>query len=299
MTEVGLGFDEGIKPPYPAGLKEQRGEARPPLGNRMKIRQLRDKERIEEFLRRNCDLHVYSLGDLDDFFWPHTTWLGREASGRLEDIVLIYRGRAVPTVIGLSERPDAMREFVAAASPLLPERFHAHLSPGVEEALRGSYAIEPRGAHCKMALRSVSQVGAVDCSRVEQLSETDQGALLRFYDASYPGNWFDQRMLETKQYFGLRQGERLVSVAGVHVYSRRYRVAALGNIATDPAHRNRGYGKLVTARLCQALLEEVDHVGLNVKADNEAAMRCYRSLGFEIIGSYGEFDIRQTGTGRA
>jgi predicted GNAT family acetyltransferase len=115
--------------------------------------------------------------------------------------------------------------------------------------------------------------------------------LLRLYDESYPGNWFDPRMLQTRQYFGLRVNCRLVSVAGVHAYSQAYRVAAIGNVVTHPAHRNKGYAKLVTARLCQSLLEKVNHVGLNVKADNAAAIACYRGLGFEIVAPYGEFTI--------
>ena len=35
---------------------------------------LHDKGQIEAFLRRNVFLHSYSVGDLDDRFWPHTTW---------------------------------------------------------------------------------------------------------------------------------------------------------------------------------------------------------------------------------
>ena len=258
----------------------------------MAIRELRDKERIEAFLRGNCELHIYSIGDLDEFFWPHTRWLAWEANGEVKNVVLVYTGKALPTVIGLSDQPDVMRELLEEVRPQLPKQFHAHLSPGVEAVFRNGYAIEVHGAHYRMALRGVGRVYEVDCPGIEPLTEADLNEVLEFYATSYPNNWFDERMLETGQYFGLRKGGRLVSVAGVHVYSRWYRVAALGNIATDPAHRNRGYGRLVTGRLCQALLECVDHVGLNVKADNEAAIRCYRSLGFEMVASYGEFNIQ-------
>jgi GNAT superfamily N-acetyltransferase len=258
----------------------------------MEIKELRDKTRIETFLRGNCELYVYSIGDLDDFFWPHTRWLAWEDGGEVKDIVLIYSGRELATVIGISERPDSMRALLGEVGSLLPERFHAHLSPGVEDVFRGSCEIEPHGAHCKMALRDLSRMAEIDCSDVERLTEADLSVVLKFYEESYPGNWFDERMLKTGQYFGLRKGGQLVSVAGVHVYSRRYRVAALGNIATHPGHRRRGYGRLVTARLCQGLLNDVDHIGLNVKADNEAAVRCYRGLGFEFIAPYGEFNIK-------
>jgi hypothetical protein len=35
---------------------------------------LHDKEEIAAFLRRNTFLHLYEIGDLDDFFWQYTTW---------------------------------------------------------------------------------------------------------------------------------------------------------------------------------------------------------------------------------
>jgi predicted GNAT family acetyltransferase len=77
----------------------------------------------------------------------------------------------------------------------------------------------------------------------------------------------------------------------VHVYSRRYRVAALGNIATHPDYRGKGYGKVVAARVCKSLLNDIDHIGLNVKTDNKGAIRCYQKLGFETVGAFGEFNV--------
>ena len=142
-----------------------------------------------------------------------------------------------------------------------------------------------------MALRDPSPTQGIDCSAVEHLTGADLPAMLEFYARSYPGNWFDERMVATGQYYGLRENGQLVSIAGVHVYSQRYRVAALGNIVTHPAWRNRGYATLVTTRLCQELLDEVDHIGLNVKVDNIAAFACYKRLGFEIVAPYGEFNL--------
>ncbi|MBI4727464.1 GNAT family N-acetyltransferase [candidate division TA06 bacterium] len=122
-----------------------------------------------------------------------------------------------------------------------------------------------------------------------RLDILDKQEILNFYSSSYPGNWFDIRMLETGQYFGIRDKGRLVSIAGIHVYSPAYKVAALGNIATKPEFRGKGLGTKVTAALCRNLLKMVNIIGLNVKADNTGAIRCYRKLGFEITGEYNEF----------
>ncbi len=257
----------------------------------MRIKRLKNKARIETFLRKNAELHVYSLGDLDDFFWPCTIWYGWANDGDVQDLVLIYAGTGLPIVLGIGEQPTILGERMREAIPLLPQQFYAHLSPGVEEVFRGTHQLDFHGPHYKMALRNATPLADIDCSPVSRLESKDLDDLLRLYQESYPGNWFDPRMLQTRQYFGLRANHRLVSVAGVHVYSEAYRVAAIGNIVTHPAHRNQGYATLVTARLCQSLLENVEHISLNVKADNEAALACYRNLGFEIVAPYGEFTV--------
>lgn len=259
----------------------------------VRIRRVTDKARIEAFLRKNAELHIYGLGDLDDFFWPGTTWYGWQKDDELQDIVLLYAGTGLPIILGITEQPGPLGQRLREVIPLLPERFYAHLTPGVEDVLRETHRVDSHGPHYKMALRNASPLANVDCAGVVRLEPQDQDELVRLYDESYPGNWFDPRMLQTGQYFGLRVDRRLVSAAGVHVYSEPYRVAAIGNVVTHPAHRNRGHARLVTARLCQSLWEKVRHIGLNVKADNDAAMACYRKLGFEIIAPYGEFTVEQ------
>ncbi len=64
-------------------------------------------------------------------------------------------------------------------------------------------------------------------------------------------------------------------------------------MATDPEQRGKGLAKAVCARLCLELEEDVDHIGLNVAADNQAALACYRALGFEQISAYDEVLLRK------
>ncbi len=121
------------------------------------------------------------------------------------------------------------------------------------------------------------------------MSQVDEIETL--YRVSYPDNSFDPRMLETGCFYGIRHGMLLVSVAVVHVYSPRYRVAALGNVATHPSFRGQRLATTVCAKLCQSLLQTVDHIGLNVQADNVSAIRSYEQLGFASIAAYKEYTI--------
>lgn len=253
---------------------------------------MHDKDTIETFLRGNVFLNIYSLGDLDDFFWPYTTWYALTDSTGIRAIALIYTGGSLPCLHALAEDDKAVytEELLRCLIGILPRLFHAHLISGSESILAERYHFRPFGRHDRMALTDKSLLTDIDTSEAEGLSMSNLDEIMSLFEKAYPGNYFEPRMLETKQYYGIRQSGALVSVAGVHVYSARYRVAALGNITTHPDYRGRGYGRIAAARACKSLLSEIEHISLNVQAGNTSAIRCYEKLGFEAIGSFGEFE---------
>ena len=261
---------------------------------------LHEKDAIEAALRgADPYLQLYALGDLDDFFWPHTVWYGRadHTNGsdgqRIADVVLLYTGFMPPVLHALAPEPaEGMRELLEACLPLLPRRFHAHLSPGLAPVLAQQYARSTHGTFFKMALHDSARLETVDTSGVEPMETADLPELQRLYTASYPDNSFDPRMLETGQYFGMRENGLLVCVAGVHVYSPRYRIAVVGNVTSHPEARGRGLATRACARLCRSLLEHVEHIGLNVHSANAAAIACYERLGFERVAVYEEWDAK-------
>ncbi|GIV99316.1 GNAT family N-acetyltransferase [Roseiflexus sp.] len=258
---------------------------------------LHDKRTIETYLRRNPALHVYELGDLDDFFWSRTIWYGLQEGDYIQALALLYTGGDLPVLLAMAPPPaTALAALLAQAMPLLPPHFYAHLSPEARDALTSHYILEPHGPHLKMTLTNPDRLAGIDTSAVERLTSAATDELQAFYARSYPGNWFDPRMLETGQYFGVRDANgALLSVAGVHVYSTEQRVAALGNITTLPSARSRGLATMATAALCRSLLRTVDLIGLNVRADNTAAIACYRRLGFDVVAEYEEHLLHYRG----
>lgn len=257
---------------------------------------LHDPAQIAEFLCRDKGLYLYSLGDIDPFFWPQTVWYGWEDQHGLQALVLVYLGQSLPTVLAFGPQSPAMLALLESLISLLPSRFYLHLSAGLQAPLQKAYALHSHGEHSRMTLVAPEKLAAelarqADLSAVRNLDARDLDAILDLYRRSYPGNWFDARMLETGMYRGIYQGQTLVSIAGIHVYSPTWKVAALGNITTDPQVRGQGLGSLTTALLCRDLLETVDLIGLNVKSDNAAALACYHKLGFAETSTFEEFEL--------
>lgn len=249
------------------------------------IRACHDRVELAELLRRDPYLYAYQLGDLDDFYWPYTSWY------RLGDsLALLYHGGGTPVLLALDRSPAALTELLTGLLPLLPRHFDAHLSPGGEAVLARSYPVRSLGPHLRMALTDPDQLARV-APGGEVLTPADVPELSAFYRTAYPDNWFDPRMVETGHYVGVRRGGDLLAVAGVHVWSPRYRVSALGNVTTHPTARGQGLATTAVAALCRRLLKTVDTVTLNVATENTAGVKLYDRLGFTPVAEFAEYVV--------
>jgi ribosomal protein S18 acetylase RimI-like enzyme len=260
----------------------------------MTVVELRDRDVIAGFCRRRPAVHAYELGDLDDFFWPHTRWLGWRPDGRLEQLALLYDEPDPPVLLAFAEEPGhGMVDLLRSVAAELPGRLYAHLSPTLVDAL--SPVVVPSAepvAHCKLGLVDPTALERYDTNEAELLAPSQLVEVDRFYRHAYPGTWFQARMLETGRYVGIRRDGELACVAGIHVWSPTWGVAALGNVATLPALRGAGLATAACARLCRVLLDDgIDVVSLNVRTDNAAAIRAYEKLGFAHAADYVEVPL--------
>ncbi len=261
----------------------------------MGVIELHDKEEIAAFLRRNERAHVYELGDLDDFDWPFTRWLGWERDGRLEQLVLLYTEPSVPVLLAIADEPiEAMVDLLRTVRDTLPSPLYVHATSSLLGTLAERYAVEGAEPHLKLALGRKDLL-AEHALHVDRLGADDLTEIETFYGAAYPGTWFAPRMLATGRYVGIRQHDRLVCVAGVHVHSPTWGVAALGNVATLRELRGQGFARGACAALCLLLLADgIETIALNVREDNAAAVASYARLGFEPVATYIEATLVAT-----
>ena len=248
-----------------------------------------DKFRLFEHFKKDPILFGYHIGDLDDFYFEHCQWgVSYPQMPRIEEAILVYSGGHVPSVLafGLTDKfDDLLKEML----PLLPPKFHSHFNDSSRHVFLNSYSEKSLGTYQKMKLIDFNPQPCADTTgTIIRLDDSHKITLLQFYKESYPGNYFHDRMLASGKYFGCFENNSLLSVAGVHVYSREYKIAVLGNIATHPDHRGNRLAAILTSHLIEELSNEGLLVALNVKCDNEYAIRCYEKLGFQKQCEYEE-----------
>ncbi|HUN22402.1 MAG TPA: GNAT family N-acetyltransferase [Anaerolineales bacterium] len=92
---------------------------------------------------------------------------------------------------------------------------------------------------------------------------------------------FQPAQLANGIFYGVRQEQQLVAVAGTHLVSPAYGVGIVGNVYTAQAWRGRGFAQICVAQVVQELIKlQLQTIVLNVKAHNVTAQNVYRRLGF-------------------
>ena len=147
----------------------------------MKLHFLHEKAPIEQYLRRDAALHLYELGDLDDFFWPYTSWFGLSDDGGIKAVALLYAGTALPVLLALGPaESEHHAELLRSLLHLLPARFYCHLTPGLDAVLNTAYRLESHGRHLKMTLAGPNALPTIDILGAERLGTEDEAELTGF-----------------------------------------------------------------------------------------------------------------------
>lgn len=236
--------------------------------------------RIRHILEGDRGWSAYALADLDPGERAHCTWLVGDRS-----VVLIYRGLEPAVLFAHGDE----NECVSLLGTAPAGRYIFTLRPTLR--LRLGHRLEV--AHEIDMWRMVLASPAIPANAGEgciRLGPSDQAALDALFDA-HPDrpDAFHPRQLESGVFMAVREGSRLVAVAGTHIVAPAFRLAAVGNVFTQPAQRGRGLAGRTTAAVVAALLQGgMDTIVLNVAQANEPAIRCYHRLGFREHCAYRE-----------
>ncbi|MGM0575661.1 MAG: GNAT family N-acetyltransferase [Myxococcota bacterium] len=253
-----------------------------------------DRDLLLKTLRGDPVRCAYMLGDLDEAYWDLATWYGAGAGDDLDAVLMVYDGLSMPVMITWGQG-GAMERIVQAFHAQLPGRALTHLQPHHVAAIDQYFGTEGLVPMLRMGLTEDAFEEVLEGPwEIEPLNHRHTGEIVEL-QRFYPDNFFEPTQIGYGHYYGVHQDDMLVSVAGVHVFSREVRVGVLGNIVTHPDYRGRGLSTACTSHLCRKLFDEgVEIVALNVKRQNRSAVSVYEKLGFRYHDTYLEGLVEQT-----
>jgi ribosomal protein S18 acetylase RimI-like enzyme len=227
-----------------------------------------DKNEIRRRLRRDSAWSVYALADLAAPMFSKTLWFAPDLT-----LVVHDYGTAILFAMGPGSVREAL-ECVAGPAHLQVQR------DALDEVARHRAVSSPR-LMWRMTWSGdrLSSPGA----GATRLAARDIPALQALYaDGESSGeapDFFFPSMVDEGAFHGIYEGAALIAAAGTHVLAREEGAAAIGNVYTRRDRRGRGLGRLATGAVLAAL-SGVETIGLNVRADNDVALRLYESMGF-------------------
>ena len=147
----------------------------------------------------------------------------------------------------------------------------------------------------QMIASRTTQLQCVCKSEPVKLSMKDAEQLKELYRLSGTPAWTPNAM-NLGPFYGIVEDDgTITAVAGVH-YVTQYG-AEIGNIATHPEHRRKGYAAACLMAVVKEVLENSELVILHYFADNTPAQRLYENMGFEYSEADPVYFVRATCSG--
>jgi ribosomal protein S18 acetylase RimI-like enzyme len=138
-------------------------------------------------------------------------------------------------------------------------------------------------------------IGETDDALVRLRAE-DVPEMLALVARTKPGPFFE-RTHELGTYIGLRDRVGLVAMAGERMRGPRF--AEISAVCTDDRARRQGLAKRLVRAVAAIVERRGDTPILHVVADNESAIRVYRTLGFETRALFDVLVLRPPARDRA
>jgi predicted GNAT family acetyltransferase len=89
---------------------------------------------------------------------------------------------------------------------------------------------------------------------------------------------FSTRTHELGTYFGIREGGKLVAMAGERLKVPGY--TEVSAVCTHPEHTGKGYARVLMIEVMRGIRQRGETPFLHVRQDNERAIALYERLGF-------------------
>ena len=252
--------------------------------------QISDRQWIQTRLEKNRPWAAYTLADLEPGYFEHTSWFC-DLEGR--GLTLLYRGFSRPLIFCIEDSGHlySILSEIESTLDVSSDRYVVS-KPETLPQIRSRYDVQEERPMLRMILDS-EHYRPADHRKAVQLGPSHLPSVRKLYEEGPPEFFLDQ-MLTDGIYYGIFEEFGLVSVAGTHIVAHDYGVGGLGNVYTRADRRSCGYATLVTSAVSGHLLYSgITTIILNVREDNDPAIRVYERLGYKPYCRYFELTAFQ------
>ena len=246
-----------------------------PLLPQIRIDERASAAETRAFLERDRLMAAYALADLDPESGDRARWwLARREGEAVACVLLVEMLPFRPCfATGDSEAlSEIFREGIKEPRIIIAAPVPARL------AIESVYRFDRCERMQRMAVDVRSFRPRVSHTVVRLGPERVEDVVELYGNASR--TYFTPRRLAREIYFGVYMGPTLVAAAGTHVRSSEFGIAAVGNVLTRLAYRDRGLATTCTSAVTEAAFEQHRDVVLNVRHDNGPAIAVYLRLGY-------------------
>jgi len=207
--------------------------------------------------------------------------LGRD---RIDGMMLIYRQSIVQlrgsleAAKGLLQRLDLEKVELQALEEHKQEVLRKY-KPTLKQSHKMMLMTLSKGDEKLQPKHPVVKLHTSDAERIV--------AIMKKADPEFWGTITGQNILEGidkgVNWLGVRINEELVSIGSTRLTEW---AGLIGVVATQEAHRNRGYATSIVSELVRQILKELQLAMIYVLADNPPAIRAYKKVGFKPYRTY-------------
>lgn len=199
--------------------------------------------------------------------------------GKIQGIFSLYRDLDFLAGAFWVQDSRTLRELIESYGNVLYKTNIVFICTGKQLQILKEIAVKVEALpEHQMVMEDPAKLVCNEQTPVHRLTMDDTDELRELYRVCGTPAW-TPNALNFGPFFGVKNKDgKIVSVAGVHFVTKF--VSEIGNVATHPKYRRKGYANCCVAAATKEVLSVSDRVALHFFGSNTGAKKLYEKMGF-------------------